>query len=463
MTSQQRRDLSNAIWLCSSCSVKIDRDVERYPAGVLCDWKTQAEHRAVVEQGKRQPSESDGTDQLIMAMTGHPAKFLPSAMANVHKATASVLQTSDPRFCVVTSHVDGVSTIGLHARETVPFSMLVPAEQAQAWNDGLRGVMEHGLPVKLSLAGTSVRGLPILETALKDGLLDPHATLSITPHGVNAMVKLAFQDPSSSMPLQFDDVPGKISFGQKAFNFAGSCCSDIVHISVRVNVGEERRNASCTVALNLNSWNGLDVLHLAHFEKVFKFCEALASEWEIMLFLEVQGETLTKGRVTFPAAEHAYYSGVNNYLGYLKRARALSRHTGVEVLLNGDNLFSRDDHVRLEEVVSIFEGRRVFGREQIRSWPVAQLVANDGAANIRDFIENSGDRDVAFQLQSQDIEVFGARIRLPDVEIKLIGVKPRVDADVSEAKAGDVVQVCFEPNDDFQGVCRFLGPRSASL
>src|SRR2546430_2007764 len=42
-SAEQRRAISNAIWLCHVCSDLIDGDVARFPAGVLEAWRTQHE------------------------------------------------------------------------------------------------------------------------------------------------------------------------------------------------------------------------------------------------------------------------------------------------------------------------------------------------------------------------------------------------------------------------------------
>lgn len=47
MTRDERRDISNGIWLCSSCSTIIDRDENKYTVELLKKWKEIAENRAL--------------------------------------------------------------------------------------------------------------------------------------------------------------------------------------------------------------------------------------------------------------------------------------------------------------------------------------------------------------------------------------------------------------------------------
>lgn len=55
MTSEERSDISNGIWLCQSCSKLIDANPERYPVNLLLEWKELA------EQTSQRAIESDGT------------------------------------------------------------------------------------------------------------------------------------------------------------------------------------------------------------------------------------------------------------------------------------------------------------------------------------------------------------------------------------------------------------------
>lgn len=46
MTSEERKSISNGIWLCCNCHTMIDKDVKRYPVETLRQWKQMAEDQA---------------------------------------------------------------------------------------------------------------------------------------------------------------------------------------------------------------------------------------------------------------------------------------------------------------------------------------------------------------------------------------------------------------------------------
>jgi tetratricopeptide (TPR) repeat protein len=51
MSTEERKDISNGIWLCCNCATKIDKDEKKYPASLLKEWKSEAEKRVSDNHG----------------------------------------------------------------------------------------------------------------------------------------------------------------------------------------------------------------------------------------------------------------------------------------------------------------------------------------------------------------------------------------------------------------------------
>lgn len=53
MSPEERKSISNAIWLCASCADRIDKDEIRYPVKLLHEWKSDAEKMINPDNHKR--------------------------------------------------------------------------------------------------------------------------------------------------------------------------------------------------------------------------------------------------------------------------------------------------------------------------------------------------------------------------------------------------------------------------
>jgi hypothetical protein len=75
MTPEQRRIITNGIWLCRRCARLIDRDERRFSVDVLYRWKEQHEERIRRAQGGG-PEENERRLLLRNAFKGEPAAAL---------------------------------------------------------------------------------------------------------------------------------------------------------------------------------------------------------------------------------------------------------------------------------------------------------------------------------------------------------------------------------------------------
>lgn len=66
MSPDERKSLSNGIWLCQSCSKLIDVDETRYPAEVLIKWKAIAEDLAILDVETNSPAGNISQDKELI-------------------------------------------------------------------------------------------------------------------------------------------------------------------------------------------------------------------------------------------------------------------------------------------------------------------------------------------------------------------------------------------------------------
>jgi tetratricopeptide (TPR) repeat protein len=77
LSSEERRHVNNAIWLCQTCAKLIDNDESRYTTSELREWKRKAEAEALARVGKPTTSAPGSTKPYITATApAPPPKFI---------------------------------------------------------------------------------------------------------------------------------------------------------------------------------------------------------------------------------------------------------------------------------------------------------------------------------------------------------------------------------------------------
>lgn len=163
MTTDERSSIENGIWLCSNCSIKIDRDVKTYSVDLLQDWKRQAEQSAEREQGQKLPDKSDAINTLTSAFGGYSKNFIPTAISNVHKASENALEVLDSRFNIESSHFKKITQLQIHAKETVPFSINIEDRYKNECIQKFQKLFEHGEDLEIDMEAINLKGSPLLE------------------------------------------------------------------------------------------------------------------------------------------------------------------------------------------------------------------------------------------------------------------------------------------------------------
>jgi hypothetical protein len=77
LTSEQRRDAANGIWLCQTHAKAVDDDEARFPVELLHAWKVAAEHYAAEQQGR------PITSRPVMRLVAY-SRCVPEAALRAH-------------------------------------------------------------------------------------------------------------------------------------------------------------------------------------------------------------------------------------------------------------------------------------------------------------------------------------------------------------------------------------------
>ena len=456
MGTSERSSINNAIWLCSNCATKIDVDQDKYPITLLHEWKDLAEHAADVEKGKRPPHPDDARNQLVAALSGMPVPFTSTAIHNVHSATEQALHGIDSRLRIETSYSHKSTTYIVHALENVNFNLNVPAPLAKEWDQALQNFLDHGQDANLPAAGVQITGLPLLEQMLSNLMLDS-ACIRLESYKKQAVQKLKLLNPVTGQYERFDDIVGNASFGRKSLTFDGTACSGLILISLNIPWEQFGHDVTFNLTVRFDEWEKRDLRYLPHFDKLLHLFEMLVSDWQIDIGLEIEGLPVLGARADFSAEADDVWSSSHVLLKHIALIRKIAAYMDATVMYVSGYTITQADFLRIMEVVDIIEGRLIFDRLALNKNPTCHLIAQDGVSNIRYLTENDLDKTIAIHSDGGEIVAFGQTIQMPNIEVKLDGVRPIIrHDDVSGITDGDVILVEWEPSAEFRCSFRYL-------
>lgn len=326
MTTNERKSIDNAIWLCSNCSIDIDRDETRYTVKLLNDWKEKAEGSARSELGKKLPSNNETIDTVAAALTGLPKNYISNAISNVHKASGIALESLDPRFLVKTAHDDGKTLIGIYAKEEVSLSMKVNGAGAKEYMEKHNQLMEHGKDVRISSDVITFEGSKLIEEMFGRN----EGVLSISAKKISATQKLWLVQKGTSLIESFDDIQGEISFGTKSFTFNGAACNKLFSFSYQKSLDENNEKGDITMSLCLELWEGINLKFLPYLEKITSFFSKIAQGWEVFTTLEINGLRIFSS-TSFKVNDLDYVQDMACFLDYINRCKIISEAFKYEV------------------------------------------------------------------------------------------------------------------------------------
>lgn len=443
--------MENGIWLCSNCSIAIDRDVKRYPVDLLKQWKSVAEQLAKEELGKKLPSKHDAIDTLTTAFTGQPKGFISHAISNVHKASASALEALDPRFAVKTTFADGVTQIGVFPKQDVSLLMNVKKEYAKEISSKYRQLVDHGIELVMKGDAITIEGSRLLTELASHS---PVSTIKLSPTKFRATQKIWLLNKSTSLVETFDDINGGISAGRQSFSFEGAACDSIFVFSYQKSLEPIDGSATVSIGINFEKWSRIDVRALPYFNKIYSFFEKIHDGWALFTSLEINGiEVLRSKEVALGAPNFA--TEILRSLDVINMAKSVAEALNTAILFNPTYTFTAEEFSGFCNAVSIARGLSVFRKDELKENIKSELVVDRNADNVSQLLQLHDPIDFQLRQASEsELRLFGQLIKLPNTVVNIRSAIPRLisTTSINELRDGDKVSIEWIPSDNFE--CR---------
>ncbi|MGU5686000.1 hypothetical protein ACV1DN_17535 [Aeromonas allosaccharophila] len=446
MSTHERKDINNAIWLCQNCSVKIDRDANSFPITLLNNWKEEAERRATSELGKKLPSEEDAVNMLTTALTGLPNNAITNVIRNSHKATSIALEDLDPRFRVDSSYENGTTMFTLHAKENVPISMRIFNTKDNPYD--FRKLFEQGQSIEIRSEDLSLEGSRLLEKLAGE----VHGSFSFEPNKHKAIHKMWLVNDTTHDFVHLDEIDGSISVGSKYLSFKGSACNGIFEIEYLKSLNVADTKTTMQMSLQITKWDGLNISNLPFFKKLRNFISKIAEGWTVFTSLEIDGNVILKNTGS-KYDTNSFIRTISSILEYTENCRVIAEFCEKDIIFSSKISFSQEEFSFLAEAANKMRNVETYDATLLREKPTCKVIADEGCKNIIAIKE--GDKPATIRIEQPSgslAKLFSQEINLPPQVIILESVRPIIKTDIDKIKAGEHVLIEWAPQDNFRSI-----------
>lgn len=444
MTEDERRHIDNGLWLCSNCSIIIDRDVDIFPSKILFAWKSAAEKRATEVLGKRPQSADETLGKLIEALEKRQPKLsLANAISKAHRDQEEFLEGLDHRFAVTSQLMYGKPCIELKAKESVKVQFKM---RGDGYADGLRDLFDHGKKFEIDLLDTTVHGSKLLSHLLAEDAAG--GKLVFSPSTRTATARIELIDPKTSVVDHLTEVTGEITAGKKSMQFEGKAFEGLFTVGFNKHLVEDGLPQTISIHTDLEQWEKRPLGTLPYLSKVAKLYQRLADGWELSLIMEHKGDVVFSGTGDFRSCTDDI-KVLNALMMYTTRARSISMLLQKEVTFTKDITFDGQELANIEEIRLILENQGQVPEANLPKPMVIDVIYDDridqfeilggGSPGTLRFIENDHGAVV----------IFGQPVRLPKRILLVEGFIPQIKKKTGKRKNGDTFKLILKPIDGY--------------
>ena len=448
MTSQQRKSISNGIWLCTACARRVDHDKSGFSVDLLLEWKVKAEAKASDEIGKKAIDRTTVSKEIASILTGTPT-LSSHVIVSAHTAVTSALEKLDPRFTVDSKFENNRTSFEINTKENVKLKLKIKENSSDDFGLRIKRLLEEGEELKIPGSSILATGSPLLDHVINStsgsggvGVLSFSAPLH------KALIKVHFENEAGVRVLEIDDIQGHFQSGFKFLKFFGKIFEGLVDLVIKIS-SEDTRKLKATIDFGLKSWENLNVCELPNIDELNNFCLAILNDNLISVRIKFKGKEVVGAKAKLLEL-HDLVSNIISRIFYIKRAATLSKILNKPIYYK-DSEISEDDFYRLKNYTAQGLPNLTHKVETLPNGVFSSTIVLD-ADNADQKVIYDADVPLSIMIQeesSSTILVFGQEIILPRKKIFFNGVTPKIKEIIEECEGERTAVVDWIPSNDF--------------
>lgn len=444
MSREDRRSMKNAIWLCSNCSIKIDRDTNKYTDKVLHEWKAESEKLTLEEQGQKLPYKDDAINTLMASFTGLSTSRLSQSISNIHEANRKYLEALDSRFSIKSQYVDGRSLIQLHAKENVPFTIGIKPERREDFLNKHKALVEHGRELVVSTSSFEAKGSKLIEYITNS---NENGNLTISPKKLPAIQRIWLVDKESCAHIYLEDIRGHLALGTKSFEFQGTAFNKMLNYSHSFNI--DSSTAKSDLSFDFTDWEGKSINNIKYFSRLFSLFEGIFKGSQLFSSLEVDGGEGLNG--TFEDLRNIEsFQHIYSHLQYIEYSREISNYLGIDVKYTSDVSYTYEHLKYVQDVYRTIKGLNRWSASEQKSYAKTTTRIENAKEFKKSVIQSEPCEIQVIDQVREKTQLFGTHIILPKKVFVIKNAIPKIVGKVkNDIKNGDVIEIEYVPSSGY--------------
>jgi hypothetical protein len=419
MTPEQRKSARNGIWLCSSCSVKVDDDVATYYPELLHQWKREAEQRAKRRQGQPLLTQTGVQRQLETIFSAAPSKSSQDALTNAVTAVGTFLRAMDPRFEVSVVQDGGTTRYQLTAKEPVVLGFHFEPVNLDGARQELVRLHEHGGEGRIEVSRFSIDGSPLVARLVGQG--SGHVELAAQERPASVRLWLSHTDGQQTDLFVLE---GRVTGGTKSHTVSAAAFDGTFGLELQL-LHPTGPDAACggevLFSFEPEAWRGRNIKRLPAIEPLRSLFGGLLDGARLMAEAFVEEAAIWSTDIT--PTDMVFVGGQQALLDYAHFARTLADKLSLSLAFLPDHSFDFEELNLLAQVAQIAQGKYA-GRvtsdiEVVIEWD----------PHVIDKKQLTG-TEVALRFEERDgklVRIYGQEVAVPPVAVDVNVVFPEIE------------------------------------
>ncbi|WP_147411236.1 hypothetical protein [Pseudomonas cavernicola] len=273
LTKEERRAVSNGIWLCQNHARQIDVDPVPFPVELLKKWKAKAEQRSNAMVGQKSITEAELRDEIRKESGLSLERFIRRDLNPVQTPVGDImsgyeqsLSSLDPRFNVkVMANGKAISHEITAASADAKFNLVFSnIHEIEGFVESANAFFEEGREFTIHSPNFSFKGSQLFES-IHDNLESGKITLG----GNKRLIKTnIYVVDNEGHEFFIDSFESHSTHGQKRLIAEGKGLGGFFRINYCLEFDTTLNKLDLTCGLS--GWKGKDILKLPYFARLVK-------------------------------------------------------------------------------------------------------------------------------------------------------------------------------------------------